>query len=87
MADLMEVTIAQTDKLAMRIASEWQVANQFVFCGSGPNFGTVLFSAAKLLEASGDIAIAQDIEEWAHLQYFGKAVDTPTIIISSGGLG
>ena len=85
MADLMEATIAQTDMLAMRIATEWRVANQFVFCGSGPNFGTALFSAAKLLEASGDIAIAQDIEEWAHLQYFGKEVDTPTFIISSGG--
>ena len=84
-ADLMESTIGQTDRLAMRIASTWKNATQFVFCGSGPNYGTALFSAAKVLEASGDMAIAQDVEEWAHLQYFGREADTPTFIIGSGG--
>lgn len=85
MADLIEETIAKSDSTAMRIATDWQTAQQFVFCGSGPNYGTALFSAAKLLEASGDIAIAQDVEEWAHLQYFGREQATPTFIISAGG--
>ena len=43
-----------------------------------------LFSAAKILEASGDAAIGQDLEEWAHLQYFAKKVSTPTFVISGG---
>ncbi len=84
MADMMEETIAKSDSTAMRMAAEWQKAQHFVFCGSGPNYGTALFSAAKLLEASGDIAIAQDVEEWAHLQYFGRERATPTFIISAG---
>jgi glucosamine--fructose-6-phosphate aminotransferase (isomerizing) len=84
-ADLMEHTISGTDPVADLAAASWQDVDQFVFCGSGPNYGTALFSAAKLLEASGDAAIAQDVEEWAHLQYFGRQTATPTFLISAGG--
>jgi len=83
-ADLMEQTIAQNDAISQQLAREWQDAGLFVYCGAGPNYGTALFSAAKLLEASGDIALAQDTEEWAHLQYFGREANTPTFIISAG---
>ncbi|MCB9418250.1 MAG: SIS domain-containing protein [Ardenticatenaceae bacterium] len=85
MADLMEQTIAASDPAARRLAQDWLNADQFVFCGAGPNYGTALFSAAKVLEASGDTAVAQDTEEWAHLQYFARQIATPTIIISAGG--
>ncbi len=85
MANLMEQTIAQNDAITQQLAREWADASQFVTCGAGPNYGTALFSAAKILEASGDTAIAQDTEEWAHLQYFGREVNTPTFIISAGG--
>ena len=84
MAGLMEQTIAQNDAITQQLAREWADAGQFVYCGAGPNYGTAMFSAAKLLEASGDSAIAQDTEEWAHLQYFGREADTPTFIISAG---
>ncbi|MFZ0545565.1 MAG: SIS domain-containing protein [Candidatus Promineifilaceae bacterium] len=83
-AEQMAVTIAHCDPIAAQMAYDWQTAEQFVFCGSGPNYGTALFSAAKLLEASGDTAIGQDLEEWAHLQYFGRERETPTILISAG---
>ncbi len=63
---------------------EWSDAREFVFCGAGPNYGTALFSAAKILEASGDTALGQDLEEWAHLQFFAREEDTPTIVISGG---
>jgi glucosamine--fructose-6-phosphate aminotransferase (isomerizing) len=36
-----------------------------------------------MLEATGDPAIGQDVEEWAHLQYFARATDTPTFLISA----
>lgn len=85
MADLMAETIALSDSAARSAVQAWSDATHFVFCGSGPQYGTALFSAAKLLEASGDIAIAQDMEEWAHLQYFGRETNTPTILISTGG--
>jgi glucosamine--fructose-6-phosphate aminotransferase (isomerizing) len=83
-ADYMEETIAVSDALALKAAEAWLDAESFVFCGSGPNYGAALFSAAKLLEASGDTAVAQDMEEWAHLQYFARQVATPTFLISSG---
>ncbi|MDX1418226.1 MAG: SIS domain-containing protein [Candidatus Promineifilaceae bacterium] len=83
MADLMEQTIALCAAPAKEAAIAWRTAMNFVFCGSGPNLGTAAFSAAKMLEASGDEAIAQDMEEWAHLQYFAREEGTPTILISA----
>lgn len=85
MADAMEETIARSDPIAQQLAADWLDGREFVFCGAGPNVGTALFSAAKLIEAAGDTAVAQDTEEWAHLQYFGKQADTPTFVISAGG--
>ena len=82
-ADLMEETISKCDSITYKAAEAWQEENSFVFCGSGPNFGSASFSAAKILEASGDFAIAQDIEEWAHLQYFARERKTPTVLISA----
>ena len=83
MADLMEQTITICDPVAHEAALTWENETNFVYCGSGPNYGTAAFSAAKLLESSGDSAMAQDMEEWAHLQYFARHTSTPTILISS----
>lgn len=83
-ADRMEQTLSESDKLARALVNRWADATEFVYCGAGPNFGTAMFSAAKMLEASGDSAIGQDMEEWAHLQYFAKANKTPTLLISGG---
>jgi glucosamine--fructose-6-phosphate aminotransferase (isomerizing) len=77
---IIEDNIAVTEAAAER----WREHNSYVFCGAGPNFGAAMFSAAKLIEACGDRAQGQDLEEWAHLQYFEKEVDTPTIIIQGG---
>ena len=85
MAESMEATIILCDPLAQRAAEAWQEAAAFVYCGAGPSYGTALFSAAKLLEASGDTAVAQELEEWAHLEYFAREAGTPTILISGGG--
>jgi len=82
--EVVERTIAENDAAVLKLAQDWKDAGEFVFVGGGPNFGIALFSAAKLLEASGDPALGQDTEEWAHLQYFAKAVDTPTFFITAG---
>ena len=55
-----------------------------VFLGSGPAYGAAGFAAAKVLEASGVAYHAQDVEEWAHLEYFQEPADTPTWILTSG---
>jgi len=84
LGDAIEATIEENDRLVKDLADEWQSENEFVFCGSGPGYAAALFSSAKILEASGDAAIGQDLEEWAHLQYFARNVSTPTFVISAG---
>ena len=83
-ADLASKTIEECEPIAKQAAQDWAGEGEFVFTGSGPNYATALFTAAKVLEASGDSALGQDVEEWAHLQYFAKSVRTPTFIISAG---
>jgi glutamine---fructose-6-phosphate transaminase (isomerizing) len=85
LAPAAEWTIEASDGATRALAQDWVDANEFVFTGSGPNFAAALFCAAKVLEASGDPALGQDTEEWAHLQYFARAANTPTFIISPGG--
>ncbi|MEA4812091.1 MAG: SIS domain-containing protein [Anaerolineaceae bacterium] len=81
--DAIETCIQKNLTPAKVLAEKWKNENEYVFIGSGPNFGIALFSAAKILEASGDSALGQDVEEWAHLQYFEKETHTPTILISA----
>ena len=41
-----------------------------LFLGAGPARGAAMFAAAKVIEAVGQSASSQDVEEWAHLEYF-----------------
>jgi glutamine---fructose-6-phosphate transaminase (isomerizing) len=84
LADAAQRTVDACDRQAHALAEEWRDAADFVFVGGGPNYGTALFCAAKVLEASGDGAVGQDTEEWAHLQYFARATATPTFFITAG---
>jgi glucosamine--fructose-6-phosphate aminotransferase (isomerizing) len=55
------------------------------FVGGGPNYGTALFGRAKLLEAAPVPCMAQEVEEWAHLEYFLTGYDTQVIFLVSTG--
>lgn len=83
LAPKIEATINANEAAIQKLAADWKDATEFVFAGSGPNFGIALFTAAKVLEASGDPALGQDTEEWCHLQYFAKAANTPTFAITA----
>lgn len=78
-----EKTVAICTQLASSLAEEWKDAKEFVFVGGGPNYASALFSAAKIIEASGDSAIGQETEEWTHLQYFCRERNTPTFFITA----
>jgi len=80
-ADLIALLDAPCARLAQAFAGEPYLE----FLGGGPNYGTALFSAAKILEAVGVPAIGQDLEEWAHLQYFAAPVATPVFLIAAPG--
>ena len=84
-ADTIEATIEAAAQAAVAAGEGTASATNFVFIGSGPNYATALFGAAKMVEAAGKHVIGQDIEEWAHLQYFSKEADTPTVIVAPPG--
>lgn len=71
-------------KLGRQFAED-TIDGSVVFLGSGPAYGTALFSAAKLIEAVGIHAWGQDVEEWTHLEYFCNPANMPTWLLSAGG--
>lgn len=71
-------------KLA-NLADAWQGYTTVDCLGSGPSFGTACFAAAKLVEAAGVHAAAQDAEEFHHLNYFVERVDSvPAVLFAPG---
>lgn len=56
-----------------------------VMAGSGPSYGTALFSAAKLAEAAGVFAAGQDLEEWSHVERWAYPQDMPVFVIAPPG--
>lgn len=85
LADVMERTIRACEPICKGLVASWADAREFVFVGAGPLFGVAMFSAAKILEGSGDPALAQETEEWTHIQYFADHAPTPTILLNTGG--
>lgn len=55
------------------------------FVGGGPNYGSALFGRAKLLEAAPVTCVAQEVEEWAHLEYFLTGPDTQIVFLAPAG--
>ncbi len=83
LADVIEATIQACEPVARDMIAQWTDVPEFIFVGAGPLYGAAMFSAAKMLEASGDPCMAQDTEEWTHIQYFSAQADTPTILLSA----
>lgn len=87
-ADAIEATIEAVDDKTLKLAQAVAEEKSYVFVGDGPNFGTALFGAAKVIEAAGVHAMGQESEEWAHLQFFTTVeTATPTFLISPGYRG
>ncbi len=84
-ADMLEAGLEETDHLAQRLADRWRVATQYLVIGGGPSYANALFSAAKLVEAAGVNAIGQELEEWAHIQFFLRSPQLPTLLIAPRG--
>jgi len=70
---------------AEAFADEVGVEASGVVLGSGPCRGAAEFAAAKVLEACGLFYRAQDVEEWAHLEYFVASPPMPTWLLSADG--
>jgi glucosamine--fructose-6-phosphate aminotransferase (isomerizing) len=88
LAALADVVDATTDAIKGRcreVADMIAETPTMVMVGSGPSYGTALFSAAKVIEAAGIFALGQDLEEWWHVERFAYPVDMPVFVIAPPG--
>lgn len=70
---------------SVKLAEALDFSRPIMFLASGPNYGIALYSAAKIVETTSNLAIAQDIEEWWHVERFMKPFDMPIIILAPDG--
>jgi len=55
------------------------------FIGAGPSRASAAFGAAKLFEGPQRYGVDQDLEEWAHEQYFVSGPSTPVVVVTPSG--
>jgi glucosamine 6-phosphate synthetase-like amidotransferase/phosphosugar isomerase protein len=82
-----ESTIVGGDEPYQALASWLAEAETVVFLGSGPNYASAMFGAAKLFEGAQMHGVAQNTEEWAHEQYFISDAATRTVLLAPIGRG
>jgi len=87
LADVADATYKANLNPAKEAAKALKDAEFIIFVGSGPSYGTALFSAAKIIESSGVVSMGQDLEEWAHVERFAYPDNTPIFIIAPTGKG
>jgi glucosamine--fructose-6-phosphate aminotransferase (isomerizing) len=84
-AACMEATIQANNTTVKALVEQLGDEEDWVFVGSGPNYATALFCAAKLVESCGVHAWAQELEEWGHIQFFNRREGTPTCLLMPPG--
>jgi sugar/nucleoside kinase (ribokinase family)/fructoselysine-6-P-deglycase FrlB-like protein len=78
-------TLGWCDAPAAAVAARLASARFATFLGAGPNEASAHFGAAKLFEAAQRIAVAVNLEEWAHEQYFITRPGDPVVIVAPTG--
>ena len=85
-ADLLEQALAPAAVACAAAAAQLHPARCADLLGSGPTIGSARFAAAKLIEIAGTHAVAQDAEEFHHLNYFVRSPETlPTVVFTAAG--
>ncbi len=82
---VVEATIAACEAQAAELGKKCEVQTPIQIIGAGPNYGTALFGMAKMIEAARVSAVGQELEEWAHEQYFCTDQGTVTMVIAPLG--
>ena len=85
LAGLAAVTLDACDAPAAEIAARMADARFVTYLGAGPNEATACFGAAKLFEAPQRVALAVNLEEWAHEQYFITGPGDPVVVVAPAG--
>ena len=85
LADVVDTTTNTIQAGCREVADMIATSPIVVMLGSGPSYGTALYSAAKLVEAAGVFTMGQDLEEWWHVERFAYPVDMPVFVIAPPG--
>jgi len=85
LADVVEATTNAIKERCRAVADMIADTPTLVMAGSGPSYGTALFSAAKVVEAAGIFAMGQDLEEWWHVERFAYPIEMPVFVIAPPG--
>ncbi len=85
LAEGMERTINGNEAIYEKLGTQAQLDDLIVFIGGGPNYGTAFFSMAKMIESARINAVGQELEEWAHEQYFVTGENTYTFVLAPSG--
>ena len=83
--DDMRATLELCHDTARALGERFKDTAHVLFLGSGSHFGTAQNGAARVLEARGANATAQDVEEWVHLQRWVREKETPCVLIAPPG--
>lgn len=78
-------TIKACEAPTAELGKRCEVQTPLQIIGAGPNYGTALFGMAKLIEAARVSAVGQELEEWAHEQYFCTGPGTVTMVLAPLG--
>jgi glutamine---fructose-6-phosphate transaminase (isomerizing) len=82
---MVEATVGAIKDRCRAVADLTADSPVLVMAGSGPSYGTALFSAAKMTEAAGVFAAGQDVEEWCHVEINAYPADMPVFVIAPPG--
>ncbi|MEL7610570.1 MAG: SIS domain-containing protein [Bacillota bacterium] len=63
------------DEHISKLAARWQQFAAFDFVGAGFDYAAAFYGHAKILEATGRVAMHINAEEWLHLNFFARDVD------------
>ena len=83
--DTVAATIHANMQPAAEVASTLTSDGLVCIIGGGPNYATALFGMAKFIETSAYPAVGQELEEWAHEQYFCTRAGTTTFVLAPAG--
>jgi fructoselysine-6-P-deglycase FrlB-like protein len=83
--ELARQTLRRSEAPAAEAASVIATAPVTTFLGAGPSRAAAAFGAAKLFEGPQRYGIAQDLEEWAHEEYFISGPSTPIVMVAPSG--
>ena len=83
--EALERLLPALDEKTEALAGQWKDFDAFDFTGAGKDLAAAWYGHAKIFEAAGKCAMCINAEEWLHLNFFMRRVDsTGTSVVCTG---